>query len=176
MSDAIAGNAQELRQFLDGCLNATTPITYTDRAGHAHTVFLSKIADTGASLRRDESVLALTMIETVPEALETGATGARAQEEFLLECANSVTPIEYEDRLNRKHRVFLSRLSLDKRVAKRRPDEWLYALTMVDAWGGLWIYERAFVTIGVTTTITVRTHTTDVIGAAHSIGLAQIGI
>ncbi len=173
---AIPSSAQELRQFLDQCLNATSPMTYTDRAGHDHRVFLTKVEEAGASLRRDEAVLALTMIETVPEAQEGGATGARQQELFLLQCVDSTTPIEYTDRQSRKHRVFMTRMTLNKRVAKKRPAEWLYALTMVDAWGGVWICEFASLKIRVTTTITLRTHVTDVIGSENSIGSAQIGV
>lgn len=172
----IPTTTQELRQFLDQAVNSTIPITYTDRAGKVHQVFLTKVDETTVRTRsgRDEPVLSLMMIETVKETQEGEATGARAQEIFLLQCVDQTTPIEYEDRLNRKHRVFLTRMSLSKRRQKASPDEWVYALTMVDAWGGVFIYEMFDMSISVATTITLQPHVTAKYGTAVY-GFAQYG-
>ncbi len=155
---AIPSSTEELRQFLDQCVNATTPLTYTDRAGHDHQVFLTKVDEVAVRTRsgRDEAALALTLIETTPETQEGGATGARAQEIFLLQCVDATTPIEYHDRLGRRHRVFLTRMTLQKRVAKKSPSEWQYQLTMVDAWGGVWIAQATALKVTTSVTITTR--------------------
>ncbi len=171
-------NTQELRQFLDQCVNETKPVSYTDRGGHTHLVFVTKVDEVTVRTKagRDEAALALTMIETTPETLELATHGSsRDQEQFLLRCVDSTAPIEYQDCQNRKHRVFLTRMTLGKRVARTSPDEWQYQLTMVDAWGGVWVYAIAGIKISITTKVTVKTHVTDVIGTPNSIGLAQIG-
>jgi hypothetical protein len=157
----IPTTTQELRQFLDACANETKPVTYTDRAGRSHQVYLTKVDEVTINTKegQDEPALALMMIETEKQnaggdnllledesklLLQDGgesmlevASGVRGQENFLLECLDATVPVAYEDRHNLKHRVFLTRMTLLTRVEKSTPDELQYALTMVDAWGGV---------------------------------------
>jgi len=171
--------AAEQREFLDQCVNSVQPITYTDRFNRTHLVNIASGNEMQVknSKGKDETVITLLMIEAQPETLESGATGARAQEQFLLNMLNNVTPQEYVSDKWGKKRVFL--MQLEKRSARSRKDtasmEWSYVLAMVDAWGGIYLYEPPALKITVTKTITLQTHVTDTIGSGK-IGFAQIGV
>src|SRR5574341_985274 len=127
---ATAASAKELRDFLDQCVNSVQPIVYTDRNGKAHQVNLISVNEVTITEQagRDETVLSLTMVEAAPETLEGGATGARAQEIFLLQALDSVVPLTYNNAKWGRQRVFLTAMEKSHRRSKTTPDEWRYAL------------------------------------------------
>ena len=158
--EVTPSGTEELRQFLKQFADSTTPWTYLDRYGVEHQVYLIRANEQTVKTSKitDEPVMTVTMIEAMPETHETGATGSREQELFLLESADQVTPLEYVDRVGNKHRVYITTLEQKQRRLKKLGIEMLYQVKMVDAWGGVFVQQAAGLTITVTKTVTLAAH------------------
>lgn len=180
MTDKTAGNTAELRQFLNQYANATTPWTYTDRNGIDHQCYLIRANEmtVKTSKLHDEPVLAITLIETTSETHEGGATGARAQELFLLDCADQVTPLDLTDRAENVHRVYISHLQQKQRRTRKagiEKIELLYEVKFVDAWGGVYLFKTIVMTLAARARYTFNTHTTGTYGNGDRYGFSQDG-
>lgn len=171
--------AATLRKFLEQCQNSVTPLTYNDGV-QSRKIYITRIGEAvqfNAATGEDETLASIDMVEATGETLETDATGARAGEVFLMRCLNNVTPNVYEHPRWGKMRVFITQMARRPIAeAKNVTDkEFAYALTMVDAWGGIWIYQETGLKITVSKTITLTTHTTAKYGTAKY-GFSQYGV
>lgn len=175
---ALPYDAATLRKFLDVVQNSIVPVIYNDgQVQHlVNVIKVDEFSRPDSATGKDETVAAIQMVDAQAETLEGGATGARAQEIHLINCLNSVTPIIYEHEKWGRLRVFVTQMQ--KRMKAENPDssqrEYSYALTFVDAWGGVWVYQADALVISAQTTITVQTHTAPKWGA-FMWGLAQWG-
>ena len=160
-TDVTASSAAEQREFLRQFADSTTPWTFVDRRGVAHQVYLiraneqlvnARVRMKGQTVATLRPVMTLTMIEAVSEVHETEATEQRAEEVFLLDCANQVPPLEYVDRGGSKHRVFITSLESKGRALS---DELGYAVKFVDAWGGVYVQQEVALKITVTKQVTL---------------------
>lgn len=180
MTDKTAGNTAELRQFMKQFGDSTRPWTYTDRNGIDHQCYLIRANEqtVKTSKLHDEPVLAVTLIETSAETHEGGATGGRAQELFLLDCADQVTPLDLTDRATNVHRVYISHLQQKQRRTRKagiEKIELMYEVKFVDAWGGVYIFQTLLMTLSVRTRYTLTTHATGTYGNGDLYGFSQDG-
>lgn len=163
-----AASAIEQRAFIDLCLNNVQPIIFVDRYGVSHNVNIASANEVAykTSKGKDETVLQLLMIEAQPETHEGSTLVSREQEQFLLDCLDTVTPEQFDTTSWGRRRVFMMQMEKRYQKTKKQVTEWTYTLTFVDADQAIYIYELPQIVMTITATVTAQTH----VGSAYGYG------
>ena len=128
---------QEQERFLEAVADDTQPVIYV-HSGLTHSVYVTRLSKLNPYKfeGREEPVYQLRMVETA-----SAATGASAEEQFLMECANDLTPVIYHDRHGERHRVIITKAIQTQPYKFEGRYQPVWQLVMVDAWAGFEIQD-----------------------------------